>query len=51
MLRAKWLNNSVLYYSVIVLIIYMLKLATSKYTKGYTITKTNNLFFTGLYSR
>lgn len=40
-----------LYCFVSVLIIYILRLATSKYTKGYTITKTNNLFFTGLYNR
>ena len=40
-----------LYCFVSVLIIYTLKLVTSSYTKGYTITKTNNLFFTSLYSR
>lgn len=51
MLRVKWLNNNVLYCFFDVLIVYMIKLVTSSYTKGYTITKTNNLFFTSLYSR
>lgn len=40
-----------LYCFVSVLIVYTLKLATSNYTKGYIITKTNNLFFTSLYNR